>query len=160
MRLLPVSADLPIERGVIAASESGPAPAIDSPCDEAAVKRRDRLANISAFALAAVAWAAVGYVITNYDPRQSAGALLVGAVLLGAAVGLTFAPLLWIAGFVRARNIGYIGDWWKAGRRATLIGLVVTIFVVLRGQDAFSVPLALFVVAMAVLVELTLSLRR
>jgi len=32
--------------------------------------------------------------------------------------------------------------------------------VLLRGQQALSLPLAVFVVAMAVLVELTLSLRR
>lgn len=124
------------------------------------MKRRDRLANISAFALGAVAWAAFGFVIVSYDPRESAVALLAGAVLLGSAVGFTIAPLLWLAGFVRARHIGYIGDWWRAGRRAALIGLVVALIVVLRGQDAFSLPLGLFVVGMAILVELTLSLRR
>jgi hypothetical protein len=133
---------------------------INSASNEADVKRRDRLANISAFALGAIAWAAFGLVIVSYDPRESAAALLAGALLLGAAVALTIAPLLWLAGFVRARHIGYIGDWWRAGRRAALVGLVIALIVVLRGQGAFSMPLGVFVVGMAVLVELTLSLRR
>jgi hypothetical protein len=121
---------------------------------------RDRLANVALLTSAAVAWASVGFVLFNLDPTGDAGALLAGALLLGGAVALSLVPLLWLAGFARARRIAYRGDWWRAVRRGGLVGLVVAIFVVLRGQDLLTTPLALFVLAMAAFVELTLSLRR
>lgn len=121
---------------------------------------RDRLANVALLASAALAWAAVGYVLLSLDPMGDAGALLAGALLLGGAVALTLVPLLWLAGFARARRIAYRGDWWRAVRRGALVGLVVAIFVMLRGQDLLTTPLALFVLAMAGFVEVTLSLRR
>ncbi|CAN5624332.1 hypothetical protein BH23CHL6_BH23CHL6_01560 [soil metagenome] len=121
---------------------------------------RDRLANVVLLASGAVAWAAVGYVLFSLDPIGDAGALLAGALLLGGAVALSLMPLLWLAGFARTRRIAYRGDWWRAVRRGGLVGLVVAIFVVLRGQDLLTTPLALFVLAMAAFVELTLSLRR
>ena len=116
--------------------------------------------NLTLFALAAAAWLAVGYVFTNVDPRGDASAVITGAVLLGGAVALTLAPLLWLATFATHRRIAYRGDWWHAIRRAALVGLVVLLLVLLRGQDALSPPLAIFVVTMALLVEVTLSLRR
>ena len=95
----------------------------------------------------------------NQPPDAGATALLAGALLLGAAVALTLAPVLWLFGFVRHNRIAYRGDWWRAFRRAALAGLVVALYVLMRGQGLYSVPLMLFIVAMAVLVELTLSLR-
>ena len=124
-----------------------------------AVHRRARFTNVALFALAALAWAGVGYIFTTHYPTESAAAFLGGALLLGTAVALSLAPLFWLATFVRWRRIAYRGAWWRALRRGSLVGLVVIMFVVMRGQGAFSLPLALFVVAMAVLVELTLSLR-
>lgn len=123
------------------------------------VNRIDRVANLALFAFAATAWAGLGFLFLNHYPTEGASALLAGALLLAAAVALTLAPLLWLANFVRTNRIAYRGDWWRAARRAGLAGLVVALFVLMRGQGAFSVPLALFIVVMAVLVELTLSLR-
>ena len=123
------------------------------------VNTADRLANVGLFVAALAAWAGLAYVLLNIDPRGNGPVLLAVALLLGAAVAATIAPLLWLAGFVRNKRIAYRGDWWRAARRATLVGLVATINVLLRGQAPFSVPLALFIVAMAVLIELTLSLR-
>ena len=120
----------------------------------------DRLANAGLGVGALLAWAAVAYVALSLDPRGDAWVLLAGAVLLGTAVATTLAPLLWLVGFARNQRIAYRGEWWIAARRAALFGLVAAIFVLLRGQAALSLPLALFVTAMAVLVELTLSLRR
>jgi hypothetical protein len=97
--------------------------------------------------------------MTTFDPRDSAVALLAGAGMLGTALALTVAPVLWIAIYVNYRNIGYRGSWPRAGRRAALTGLVVATLIVMRAQGAFSLPIVLFVVTMAVLVELTLSLR-
>ena len=85
---------------------------------------------------------------------------MAGAVLIGAAIALTLAPLLWIAGFVRTRHIAFKGDWLRAARRAALCGLVVTLLIVLRAQDALSLPMAIFVIVMPVLVEVSLSVRR
>ena len=123
------------------------------------VNTADRLANVSLFVGAIAAWAGFGYVLLNYYPTASAAALLAGALLLGAAIALTLGPLFWIASFVRTRGIAYRGSWWRAARRGALCGLVAALFVLMRGQGVFSVPLAIFIVAMAVLVELTLSLR-
>ena len=48
----------------------------------------------------------------------------------------------------------------RAARRAALCGLVVTLLVILRAQGALSRRWPLFVIAMPVLVEITLSVRR
>jgi hypothetical protein len=124
------------------------------------VNRADRLTNVGLFTLALAAWAGVAIILVTFDPRANAAVLLAGALTLGAAVGGTLAPLLWLIGFALQGRIAYRGDWWRAARRAALVGLIVAIFVVLRGEQALNLPLALFVIAMAVLVELTLSLRR
>lgn len=124
------------------------------------MNRADRLASVALLVLAVVAWAAVAWLLFSYDPESSTAVLLAGALLIGAGAALTLTPLLWLAVYARHRGIAYRGDWWRAARRGALVGLVLTVFVVLRGQGLFSLPLASFVVAMAVLVELTLSLRR
>lgn len=110
--------------------------------------------------LAALSWAAVGYMLTTLDPRSDSSVIVGGAVLLGVAIALTVAPVLWIAGFVRTRRIAFRGDWIRAARRAALLGLVVTLLVILRAQGALSTPLLIFVIAMPILVEMTLSVRR
>ena len=124
------------------------------------MNRTDRLANVGLLAIALAAWAAVALILVTSDPRTDAAVLLAGALALGGAVVVTLAPLLWLVSFALQGRIAYRGDWWRAARRAALVGLIVVIFVVLRGEQALNLPLALFVVAMAVLVELTLSLRR
>lgn len=133
---------------------------LNSAADGPNVNTADRLANVGLLALCLAAWTGVVVVLVAFDPRTNAQVLLAGALLLGVALAASLAPLLWLAGFARQGRIAYRGDWWRASRRAALVGLVVTIFVVLRGEAALNVPLALFVVAMAALVELTLSLRR
>jgi len=111
------------------------------------------------FAAAIGAWLGVAFVFQTSFPDQGADTLLAGALLLGAAVTATLTPLFWLGRFVTTRRIAYRGDWWRALRRGALVGLVATLYVVMRGMGAFSMPLMLFVVVMAVLVELTLSLR-
>ncbi|HUR16381.1 MAG TPA: hypothetical protein VMZ33_03780 [Candidatus Limnocylindrales bacterium] len=123
------------------------------------MNRGDRWANLALFAFAAAAWIGVAVIFQTLFPQQSAATLLAGALLLGGAVTATVTPLFWLGRFVMTRRIAYRGDWWRALRRGALVGLVVTLFVVMRGMGAFSMPLLLFVVAMAVLVELTLSVR-
>jgi hypothetical protein len=124
------------------------------------VNGADRLASLGLVCGALGAWVGVAVLLIGFDPRGNAAVLLAGALLLGAAIAASLAPLLWLAGFARQGRIAYRGDWWRATRRAGLVGFIVALFVVLRGEEALSLPLALFVVAMAVLVELTMSLRR
>jgi hypothetical protein len=121
---------------------------------------RDRVANLGVFAMAALSWAVTILFLANRSPRGDPGAQLLGAALLGLSFGLTSGPLFWLAGFGRRRRIAYRGDWLKAARRGAWVGLVVAFFVLLRAQEAFSLPIALFVVAMVAFVELTLSVRR
>jgi hypothetical protein len=124
------------------------------------VNSRDRQVNAGLLVAAAVTWAALVYVLVTLSPVGNAAVLLAGALLMGMAVALTLVPLLWLAGFARNRSIAYRGDWWRAARRGLLAGFVVALFVLLRGQDELSLPLAVFILAMAALAEVTLTLRR
>ncbi len=121
---------------------------------------RDRLLNVSLFLAATAAWSAVAWLLTSLSPRDDARIQAAGALLLGVAVALTLLPLFWLASFARRRRIAYRGDWSRAGRRALLAGGVVTLLVLLRVLGVFSLPLAAFVLAMALFVELIVSARR
>ena len=59
---------------------------------------RDRTTNLALFGIAALTWLLVGLVITTRDPRSDPTAGLVGAGLMGIAVGLTCMPLFWLLG--------------------------------------------------------------
>jgi hypothetical protein len=120
---------------------------------------RDRLLNLLLLAAGATCWGLLVWLFVSRSPRDDPEAQVLGAVLLGLALGLTGASLFWLAAFGR-RRIAYRGSWGRAARRATWIGGAGALFVLLRGQDAFSLPLALFVVALIALVELTLTVRR
>lgn len=121
---------------------------------------RDRLANLGLFVLAAVAWALVGLVVTTRDPRLDPAAGLIGAILIGLALGLTTIPLFWLAVFGRHRRIAYRGDWLRAVRRGAWVTVVAAVFVGLRLQGAFQLPIALFIVTMVLIAETTLSVER
>ncbi len=121
------------------------------------VEGRDRLTNLAIFGAAAVTWVLVGIVVTTRDPRVDPVAGLVGAGLMGLAIGLTTVPLFWLAVFARHRRIAYRGDWVRAGRRGLWVGMIVALFVALRLQGAFSVPIAAFVIVLVMFLELTLS---
>ncbi len=124
------------------------------------METRDRLANLGILGAALVAWAVVALLVLNRDPREDPVAGLLGAVSMGTAVGLTTAPLFWLAVFARHRRISYRGDWLRAGRRGLWVGLVIGLFVEFRVLGVFSIPIALFIVVLVVFAELTLSLER
>ncbi len=121
---------------------------------------RDRLTALLLLALAIGAWVAVGWVMLNLSPVGQPFVQLAGAVLLGTAIGLTVWPLVWLAATTRQTAPGARGDWGRAGRRALIVALTVAVLVMLRGQSTLSLPLALFVITLAVLVEVAFSLRR
>jgi len=124
------------------------------------MESRDRLANLGTFAAAAVVWILVGLVVTTRDPVLEPGAGFVGAALMGLAVGLTLIPIFWLIVFARHRRIAYRGDWVRAVRRGAWVGILVTVLVVLRIQDLLAWPIALFMIALAVVAESTLSAER
>lgn len=124
------------------------------------MEARDRLANLALFVAAAVVWVLVGLVVTTRDPRLDPAAGLLGAILIGLAIGVTTVPLFWLAVFGRHRRIAYRGDWVRALRRGGWVAVVVAVFVGLRLQGAFQLPIALFVVTMVLIAETTLSVER
>ena len=87
-------------------------------------------------------------------------AILAAAVLLGLAVGLTAIPLAWLIVFARHRRIAYKGDWTRAARRGGWAGLFVTILVLLRLEGVLVLPIVLFMLALIVVAEMTLSAER
>ncbi len=124
------------------------------------MEARDRLTNLGFFAAAGVVWILVALVVTTRDPKVDPTAGFVGALLIGLALGLTVVPLFWLGVFARHRRIAYRGDWTRAVRRGAWVAIVVTIFVILRLQGVFQAPIALFIVALVVLAEATLSVER
>jgi len=121
---------------------------------------RDRITNLGVFGLAAIAWVLVGLVVTTRDPRADSAGGLLGAGLIGLAIGLTCIPLFWLVAFGRHGRIAYRGDWVRAARRGAWVAIVVAVFVVLRLQGAFSLPIALFVIVIVSVAEATLSAER
>jgi len=108
-------------------------------------------------ALAGVAWVVVVVVGLTVDPLSSSSAAFLGAAALGVAIGLTAAPLFWLISFARHRRIAYRGDWLRAGRRGAWVGILVAIFVVMRANGILQPQIALFLVALALVAEVTLT---
>jgi hypothetical protein len=128
--------------------------------DSLVMETRDRLTNLAAFGAAAVIWLLVALVVTTRDPIEDPAAGVIGAALIGCAIGLTTVPILWLVAFGRHRRIAYQGDWMRAARRGAWIGLIVAVFIVLRLQGALELPIALFIIALALVAEATLSVER
>jgi hypothetical protein len=128
--------------------------------DSLVMETRDRLANLALFGAAALVWALVALVVTTRDPVEDPGAGFIGAALIGLAVGLTTVPIFGLLTFGRHRRISYRGDWARAARRGGWVGLVVGVLVVLRIQGVLELPIALFIVALVLVAEGTLSAER
>ena len=131
-----------------------------SALDSMVMEARDRTANLAFFGAAAVVWVLVGLVVTTRDPLVDRSAGIVGAALMGLAVGLTLVPIFWLTVFGRHRQIAYQGDWLRAVRRAAWVGIVVAILVILRLQGLLELPIAIFIIALVVVAEATLSAER
>ena len=121
---------------------------------------RDRLANLSILGAAAVVWGLALLVLATRDPVEEPGSRFVGAGLLGLATGLTAVPLAWLIVFARQRRIAYRGDWVRAIRRGAWAGLFVLVLVLLRLEGILVLPIVLFMLALIVVAEMTLSAER
>ena len=113
--------------------------------------------NLALFAAAGIAWAVVATIAVTLDPFANADAGFIGAAALGIAAGLTAAPLFWLIVFARHRRIAYRGDWLRALRRGALVGVLVAIFVVMRVSGIFQPQIGLFLLALALVAEVTLT---
>lgn len=118
---------------------------------------RDRRRSLVLFGLAAMAWVAVGAVLLLVDPLSSTNAGLAGAGVLGLAAGLSAAPLFWLVSFARHQRIAYRGDWLRALRRGAWVGAVVAVLIVMRLNGVLQLPIALFMIALAIVAEVTLT---
>ena len=97
----------------------------------------------------------------NACPTQTAGhpcqqaamnrTIVIG--LAGLAVALTTTPFAFLAEFIVRRRIAYRGGWGRAIRRGVLCGAIVGALAALRVGGALTVPVAIFVVLLAALVE-------
>ncbi len=124
------------------------------------MQARDRFCNMLFIAMALVVWVAVAQVVTTTYPRDNPTTGLVGAGFIGSACGLTAVPLFWLVPFARHRRIALLGDWGRAIRRGSWVAAVVALFVALRLQAVLSLPIAVFVVVLVLLAEITLSMER
>jgi hypothetical protein len=128
--------------------------------DSLVMEPRDRLINLGLLAAGALVFVLVAFVFQTRDPAIDTGAGYLGALLLGAAIGLWATALFWLAVFARHRRIAYRGDWTRAARRGGWIFLIVALFVVLRLNQVFQPPIALFILALVAVAEATLSVER
>ncbi|MEA2620635.1 MAG: hypothetical protein QOC97_1408, partial [Chloroflexota bacterium] len=83
-----------------------------------------------------------------------------GAALMGLAIALTLIPIIWLTVFGRHRQIAYRGDWPRAIRRGAWAGIIVAVLVILRLQGLLELPIAVFMIALALVAEATLSAER
>ena len=91
---------------------------------------------------------------TPNNPCPQAGFNRIVVVGLAAlAVTLTVTPFAFLGEFVVRRRIAYRGGWFRAVRRGVLCGAAVAALAALRIGGALTVPVAIFVVLLAVLVE-------
>lgn len=121
------------------------------------MQARDRRFSLVLFGLALAGWAAVAFIALTIDPIATPGSGFVGAAALGSATGLTAAPLFWLVGFARQRRIAYRGDWARAIRRGAWVAILVAVFVVMRLNGVFQPQIGLFLLALAIVAEVTLS---
>jgi predicted anti-sigma-YlaC factor YlaD len=118
---------------------------------------RNRRIALTLLGIALIGWLVVAGIAVSVNPLTEPGMGLVGALALGFAAAATAAPIFWLVGFARQRRIAYRGDWLRAIRRGAWVGVLVAIFVVMRLSDIFQLPIALFLLALALVAEVTLT---
>jgi hypothetical protein len=79
--------------------------------------------------------------------------------LASATLAALVTPFAFLGEFVARRRIVYRGAWWRAGRRGALAGVVLATLGGLRLGGALTVPIAIFIVLLAVLSERFLAAR-
>ena len=91
---------------------------------------------------------------TDAQPCPDAARNRAAVVALAAvSAALLVTPFAFLAEVAARRRIVYRGAWMRAARRGILVGLVVAVLGALRLGGALSVPIAIFVVILATVVE-------
>jgi hypothetical protein len=90
------------------------------------------------------------------DAARNVG-VAIGLAAIGVALLVT--PFAFLAEVVARRRIVYRGAWIRAARRGVLVGLVLAALAGLRLGGALSVPVAIFIVILAVVAEWFLARR-
>jgi hypothetical protein len=124
------------------------------------MEARDRRLNLALVAAAFLAWLAVAVVLSTLDPRPDIRVRYLGAGLIGLAIGLTSVPLFWLGAFARQRRIAYLGDWTRAARRGAWLGGLAAVVVLLQLEGLFQPQIGLFLAALVLVAEVSLSARR
>jgi len=73
--------------------------------------------------------------------------------LASASAALLVTPFAFLGEVMARRRIVYRGAWWRAARRGTLIGLFIAALAGLRLGGVLSVPIAIFVIILAGVIE-------
>ncbi len=118
---------------------------------------RNRRIALSLLATAAIGWLIVAVIFLGVDPLANPGMGMTGAAALGFALGMTAAPMFWLVGYARQGQIAYRGDWARSIRRGAWVGVLVAIFVVMRLNGIFQPPIGLFLIALVLVAEVTLT---
>jgi O-antigen ligase len=79
--------------------------------------------------------------------------LLIGIGLAALTVGFVVTPFAFMGEVVARRRIVYRGAWGRAARRGILAGVVVVALAGLRLGGALNVPIGLFVLILAGVIE-------
>ena len=74
-------------------------------------------------------------------------------ILASVSMALLVTPFAFLGEIITRRRIVYRGAWLRAARRGLLAGLVVATLAGLRLGGALSVPVAIFVVILAAVIE-------
>jgi len=91
---------------------------------------------------------------TPAQPCPDAARNRVVVVILASVSGaLLVTPFAFLGEVVARRRIVYRGAWGRASRRGALTGLVIAVLAGLRIGGALSVPVAIFVIILAGVVE-------
>ena len=85
-------------------------------------------------------------------PDAAANRALVVA-LTSVTAALMVTPFAFLGEVMARRRIVYRGAWWRAARRGTLTGLVIAAIAGLRLGGVLSVPIAIFVIILAGVIE-------
>lgn len=97
---------------------------------------------------------------TEDDPCPEASRnIVVVLALASSGAALLVTPFAFLAEFVVRRRIVYRGAWWRAARRGILAGALVATLAGLRLGNALTVPVALFLFVLVVLIERFLAAR-
>jgi hypothetical protein len=90
--------------------------------------------------------------VTQTCPDAARNRALV-VTLASVSAALLVAPFAFLAEVMARRRIVYRGAWWRAARRGILTGLTIAAIAGLRLGGVLSVPIAIFVIILAGVIE-------